>query len=307
MRLSSRLAFGLLAVGFVCAIAALAGKAVRPGSRGTVVLAPGESVELEDSTLVLHDFRVPKYATGKPRQFVSDVRLLDVGSTQAVHAVISVNHPLRWKGHWLYQFGYDAQNEGWTELLAVRDQWLPLAALGGALLVLGAFALVFVPFVPHGVPSRMRVSRSLMWGAAVLVVAVPIVIIARAVFRPDPVPALQSPFLAPHVAAYAASYLIFLFAAFGFFRRLMPVGFLLMTLGLVLGAFWGKVCWGDFWQYDPKEMASLVTWLVYVAYFAFRHTHAEFALRVLGGASVLFTLLCVNYLRYFSGLHTYVR
>ena len=133
-------------------------------------------------------------------------------------------------------------------------------------------------------------------------------IIARAVFRTETIPALQSPLMAPHVAAYAASYIIMLFAAFGIMKRLMPLGFLLMTLGLVLGAVWGKFCWGDWWQYDPKELWGFFTWLVYAVYFAVfgrRWSWPERALRLLGAAMVVLTATWVNFSRLFTGLHSY--
>jgi len=117
---------------------------------------------------------------------------------------------------------------------------------------------------------------------------------------------LQSPLMAPHVATYVASYLIVIFSAFGIGRRLLLLGYLLMTLGLVLGAVWGKLCWTDFWQYDPKEMWSLATWLCYTAYFFVdRWPRAEFAFRVLTAAMVVFTATYVNLSPYFSGLHSY--
>ena len=137
-------------------------------------------------------------------------------------------------------------------------------------------------------------------------VSVPLFIIGRAVLRPEPVPALQSPLMAPHVAAYAASYVILLFATFGVGRRWMPFGWFLMTLGLVLGALWGKICWGDFWQYDPKEMWSFATWSVYAAYFVFRRFRVpELLLRYAGAAAIILTLTWVNFSKFFTGLHSY--
>ena len=83
-------------------------------------------------------------------------------------------------------------------------------------------------------------------------------------------PALQSPFFVPHVGAYVIGYVLLVRAALGAGRRLVGLGVFLLTLGLVLGAAWGKVCWGHWWQFDPKEMWSLATWLLYAAYFHLR-------------------------------------
>ena len=43
-------------------------------------------------------------------------------------------------------------------------------------------------------------------------------------------------------------------------------GFPLMTLVIIIGSVWASVAWGSFWSWDPKETASLVTWLIYTVY-----------------------------------------
>ncbi len=42
-------------------------------------------------------------------------------------------------------------------------------------------------------------------------------------------------------------------------------GFTLMTVGLVLGAVYAQLALGAFWRGDPKEVWSLITWLLYAA------------------------------------------
>ncbi len=42
-------------------------------------------------------------------------------------------------------------------------------------------------------------------------------------------------------------------------------GFALLTIGLVTGFIYAKVIWGRFWSWDPKEIASVGTWLIYAA------------------------------------------
>ena len=121
-------------------------------------------------------------------------------------------------------------------------------------------------------------------------------------------PALQSPFFVPHVGAYVVGYVLLARAALGAGRRLVPVGFFLLTLGLVLGAAWGKVCWGHWWQFDPKEMWSLATWFVYAAFFHLERrlpARAERAFLVAGAAMVVLTLTWINLSRIFSGMHSY--
>ena len=49
--------------------------------------------------------------------------------------------------------------------------------------------------------------------------------------------------------------------------RAIAVGYPLFTLGaLFAGAIWAQRAWGTFWSWDPKEVGSLVVWLVYSAY-----------------------------------------
>ena len=293
--------------GLLCASAALAVKAVHPGKRGTVQLLVGEAADFLGNVLILDDFRVLRYPSGKIRQYESDVRIVGAESEEVVRETVSVNRPLRWNGFWLYQSGYDPV-DGSTVLLAVKDVTLPLAATGGVLLVFGAFLLMLTSFRRSASAPVCggHLSRVLRIVAGIAVALPPVFIISRAVMRPEPVPALQSPLMAPHVASYAAGYLILLFSTFGSGRRWMPAGFFFMTLGLVLGAVWGKVCWGDFWQYDPKEMWALAAWLAYAACFAFRRfPRAEFSFRVLGAVLILFTLTLVNFSKLFRGLHSY--
>ena len=145
-------------------------------------------------------------------------------------------------------------------------------------------------------------------------------------------PALQSWLFAPHVAVYMLSYIFMAKAAFqavfqltGFTRnskgnllsyeegtyRMICAGFPLLTLGLILGSIWGKLAWGDYWGWDPKELWSLASWLVYVGYFHFRcmfgktRPRASSIWAIAGVAVIVITLLWVNLSQLFTGLHTY--
>lgn len=321
-------AFGIIAgmskhflhLGFLLAVCALALKAAFMPPRMQASLRPGESAEIDGGVLVLKGFEVPKYSDGRPRQYVSDVHVVSgAGESgrkpQVAHAKISVNHPLRWNGWWLYQSSYDAARESYTVIEAVRDPFLPLAALAGLFLLLGAalqcrgcFARRACPASGEGRPSAAAMlAGAARFAAAAAVVMLPLFIAGRVLLVRELVPALQSPLLVPHVGAYIVSYAILIFAAFGIGARFVPFGFFLMTLALVLGAIWGKICWGDWWQYDPKEMWSLATWLAFAAYFHFRAngTAAKWLLRS-GAVLIILTLTWVNFSKLFKGLHSYV-
>ncbi len=305
----------VLALGFVCACAALLLKHFESDLRGTVSLSAGDAVEIGNETLVLRKFTVEKYPSGRPRQYVSDVSIISSGSDDSAlptadNASISVNHPFVRGDSWIYQSSYNAIT-GETVIEVVRDPYLPLAVVAGVLLLVGAMLNLLAcgftdPVVSSDLRNHSRMRHVVTVLAALVTLAVPMFIILRAVLRAEPVPALQSPLMAPHVAAYATSYIIMLFAAFGICRRFLPLGFLLMTLGLILGAVWGKICWGDWWQYDPKEMWGFYTWLVYAVYFTVRsHPRLEFAFRLAGAVMVILTATWVNFAVRFSGLHSY--
>jgi cytochrome c-type biogenesis protein CcsB len=89
--------------------------------------------------------------------------------------------------------------------------------------------------------------------------------------------------------------------------RSIIVGFPFLTLVIVLGAIWADTAWGRYWSWDPKETASLVTWLIYGAFLharvvrGWRGKRAAWLL-VLGFAATLFTYFGNLF---FGGLHSY--
>lgn len=90
-------------------------------------------------------------------------------------------------------------------------------------------------------------------------------------------------------------------------RRSLFVGFTMMSLTIITGAFWAQQAWGKFWNWDPKEIASLITWAIYLVLILYRLTAGWRGRRaayisIAGFLSVLFTF-SVNW---FKGLHTYL-
>jgi len=45
--------------------------------------------------------------------------------------------------------------------------------------------------------------------------------------------------------------------------RLISWGFPLLTLAMITGALWAQSALGSYWNWDPRETISLVTWLIY--------------------------------------------
>ena len=52
--------------------------------------------------------------------------------------------------------------------------------------------------------------------------------------------------------------------------NLVYVGVAFLTFGMLFGALWAKVAWGDYWGWDPKETWAAITWLAYLVYIHFR-------------------------------------
>ncbi len=91
--------------------------------------------------------------------------------------------------------------------------------------------------------------------------------------------------------------------------RCVAVGFPLFTLGgLVFGMVWAYKAWGKYWSWDPKEVWSLITWIVFALYL---HTRIVMGwkgkrsafIAIIGFLAALFTYFGVNYL--LAGLHSY--
>lgn len=142
--------------------------------------------------------------------------------------------------------------------------------------------------------------------------------------RPLP-PALQSWLFGPHVVVYMLAYVLLAKAAVQAAGglsvsplqrekqtyKLVCLAFPLLTFGLILGSIWGKIAWGDWWGWDPKELWSLACWLIYVAYFHWRALWGTRFVKInmwmvlLGFAAILCTLLWVNLSGLFTGLHNY--
>ena len=173
----------------------------------------------------------------------------------------------------------------------------------------------------------------------------PFLIMAYASLNPNDiqplVPALQSNWLISHVvtcfvgyAAFAVSFVVSILYLFkvgseeyspkspGSFWGLLPassaldeigyktiaIGFPLLTIGVVTGAFWANVAWGTYWSWDPKETWSLIVWLIYAAYLHARITRGwrgkrAAILSIVGFSATIFCYLGVNLI--LSGLHSY--
>ncbi|KPJ60666.1 MAG: hypothetical protein AMJ46_05245 [Latescibacteria bacterium DG_63] len=91
--------------------------------------------------------------------------------------------------------------------------------------------------------------------------------------------------------------------------RAILVGYPLFTLGaLFAGAIWAWKAWGRPWGWDPKEVGSLVVWLIYSAYLHARVTQGwrgkrAAVLAIIGFCAAVFTFISNLFI---GGLHSYV-
>lgn len=171
--------------------------------------------------------------------------------------------------------------------------------------------------------------------AANVIIALVLLVPVGFVFPAEPQhlpPALRSWLFVPHVAVYMISYAILILACVQaglqlFARRdasgrldvsaeqsahrIVLLGLPLLTLGLVLGSWWAKIVWTDFWAWDPKELWSLASFLVFVGYLHLRSLYGAKYPRVnsililIGGVCVILTMIWVNLDRIFKGAHSY--
>ncbi|MCF8056294.1 MAG: c-type cytochrome biogenesis protein CcsB [Desulfocapsa sp.] len=90
----------------------------------------------------------------------------------------------------------------------------------------------------------------------------------------------------------------------------LTTGFVLLTLGIITGSVWARQAWGAYWQWDPKETWSLITWFLYAAQIHQRLTAGwrgkrAAVMAIVGFCAVLFTLWGVTFL--LGGVHSYGR
>lgn len=188
----------------------------------------------------------------------------------------------------------------------------------------------FLPLSGIIVYSRWRYRWILSFSSILATVFVCINILKPEIHSKTLMPALQSPWFAPHVIVYMMAYAL-LGAAMVmsvyllFFKKgeatdkeaditdnLTYVGLAFMTLGMLMGALWAKEAWGHYWSWDPKETWAAITWLAYLVYVHYRQHRPKDLKPALWTLVVAFCLLqmCwwgINYLPSAQGssVHTY--
>lgn len=90
--------------------------------------------------------------------------------------------------------------------------------------------------------------------------------------------------------------------------RLISLGFLFLTIGILSGAVWANEAWGSYWNWDPKETWAFITWTIFAIYL---HIRTNKNLRGENSAIVAFLGFLIIWICYFGvnllgiGLHSY--
>lgn len=85
-------------------------------------------------------------------------------------------------------------------------------------------------------------------------------------------------------------------------------GFPFITLGIITGAIWAQYAIGSYWNNDPKEIWSLITWCLYAALLHLRLITGWKGKRVAIFSIVAFTILIFSFIGItfiFKGYHSF--
>ncbi|MBO4850824.1 MAG: cytochrome c biogenesis protein CcsA [Prevotella sp.] len=189
---------------------------------------------------------------------------------------------------------------------------------------------LFLPLAGLLVYRRWRYKWILSFSTLLATVFVCVNIFKPEIHSKTLMPALQSPWFAPHVIVYMFAYALLGAATVMavyllFFKKgepsrdeeditdnLVNVGLAFMTVGMLFGALWAKEAWGHYWSWDPKETWAAITWFAYLCYIHYRLLPSHRKRWALAWLVFAFILLQVcwwgiNYLPSAQGtsIHTY--
>ena len=172
----------------------------------------------------------------------------------------------------------------------------------------------FLPLAGIIIYSRWRYRWILSFSTLMAVVFIAINLFKPEIHSKTLMPALQSPWFAPHVIVYMFAYALlgasFVMAIYNLPRtpsqrgglkkrsthsnqheppslgggtgeapealdNLVYVGLAFMTIGMLFGALWAKEAWGHYWAWDPKETWAAITWFAYLVYIHYRRAYPQ--------------------------------
>ena len=131
----------------------------------------------------------------------------------------------------------------------------------------------FLPLAGIIVYSRWRYKWILSFSTVLALVFICINLFKPEIHSKTLMPALQSPWFAPHVIFLLVkekSLISKLSSLNSQLDDLVYVGLAFMTIGMLFGALWAKEAWGHYWSWDPKETWAAITWFAYLVYVHYR-------------------------------------
>lgn len=191
---------------------------------------------------------------------------------------LSVNHPARFHQYNIYIKDYwpsSGQNPAGVRLSLVKQPGQCLVYLGLILLMAASLWKAFL-IVRYEYSVLSNISRRILFA---LIVTIALVLLLNPMMRGNLPPILRSVWFYPHVFFFVLSYALLLTSFVTSLLRIkydlrsyfcFRLGIFTYTVGLALGMIWAKAAWGDFWNWDPKETAALITWGACLI--AFHHT-----------------------------------
>nr|YP_009934811.1 cytochrome c heme attachment protein [Morella cerifera]QNR95442.1 cytochrome c heme attachment protein [Morella cerifera] len=90
--------------------------------------------------------------------------------------------------------------------------------------------------------------------------------------------------------------------------RIIGIGFIFLTIGILSGAVWANEAWGSYWNWDPKETWAFITWTVFAIYL---HIRTNKNLEGVNSAIIASVGFLIIWICYFGvnllgiGLHSY--
>ena len=136
--------------------------------------------------------------------------------------------------------------------------------------------------------SRWKYKWILSFSTIMALVYITVNLLKPQIHTKSLMPALQSPWFAPHVTVYMFSYgmlgaatimalYVLIFKKDDVTARetsttdnLVATGLAFLTFGMLFGALWAQEAWGTYWAWDPKETWAAITWLTYLLYVHYR-------------------------------------
>lgn len=199
----------------------------------------------------------------------------------------------------------------------------PFTNLYETLLVLSLLTVIRLIISEKNIISPLR--QLLLFFVIIIMVTIHLLPASFRAVHPLP-PALNSFWMYIHIPVYLCGYMALLLACFyalnillsarsesspeivDLARRLnreVKLAFFLLNAGLITGAIWGFVSWGNYWSWDSKEVWALINILLLGFYFHLDkpRIYKKALIVILVIFSIVFTYFGVNFL--LAGLHSY--